>query len=171
MKIEILIYVIIAIFLVAVNRVIGGIKNGAFYAKGNKYNIGKLKKYVDNLHYAETPNWYTLFGALFFLIFSIFRLIEYNDISFWHYIRQFIAAMLVVMGTSGLASFHYQGYINLGAGDPFYNPKEDKMSEFALGNISFWWNRGFLDKNKKLIPIIGFFSIVIGLIIGFGIIF
>lgn len=165
MKIEIIIYLIIAIVFCSLHRVIGGMKNGAFYAKGNfKYNI-KLDKYIKNLHYLETPAWYTQFGSLFFLMLTVFRLVDYNQ-EVLIIIRQYAAAMIVTMGSSGLASYHYQGWINYGEGSPFYNPKEDKMSEFAFWNISFWWNRGWLDKYKKVIPFIGGVSILIGLYIG-----
>jgi hypothetical protein len=165
MKTEILIYLLVSIILCSIRRVISGMKNGCFYGKGNHNYNPKLLKYINNIHYLETPAWYTQFGSLFFSIFAVFRAVNYSiaplDIAI-----QFIACMLVVMGSSGIASYHFQGWINYGEGSPFYNPKEDKMSEFAFWKISFFWNRGWLDNYKKEVVVLSAFMIIVGLIIG-----
>jgi hypothetical protein len=164
MIVELTIYIMLSAILSAIRRVISGMKNGAFYGKTGHHNP-KLDKYIKNIHFLETPAWYTQFGSLFFSVFAVFRAVNYSceplDI-----FMQFVAAMLVTMGSSGMASYHFQGWINYGEDSPFYNPKEDKMSEFAFGPISFWWNRGWLDKHKRLIPFIGYASIIVGIYLG-----
>jgi len=163
--VEVSIYLFIGLILMSIRRVISGMKNGAFYGKHNKVHNPKLDKYINNLHYLETPAWYAQFGALFFLVFAIFRLVS-GDVELFLMFKQFSAAMLVTMGCSALASYHFQGWINYGEGSPFYNPKEDKMSEFAFGPISFWWNRGLLDKFKRIVPIVGFIVMILGMYLG-----
>lgn len=165
MKTEILIYLFVSVILCSIRRVISGMKNGCFYAKGNHNYNPKLLKYINNIHYLETPAWYTQFGSLFFAVFAVFRAVNYSLIPF-EIIVQFIACMTVVMGSSGIASYHFQGWINYGEGSPFYNTKEDKMSEFAFGKISFFWNRGWLDKYKKEVVAISVFMVIIGLVFG-----
>jgi len=165
MRIEIIIYILISVFLSSVRRVISGMKNGCFYAKGNHNYNPKLLKYINNLHYLETPAWYTQFGSLFFAIFALFR-ISNPELSILALSIQFSAAMLITTGSSGIASYHFQGWINYGEGSPFYNFNENKMSEFAFGPISFWWNRGILDKYKRLVPFISFLYVLIGIYLG-----
>jgi len=169
MKFEIIFYLSIAFILSAWRRVISGMKNGCFYAKGNTYPVFKLYKYIQNLHFLETPAWYTQFGAVFFFVFAIMRLMNpENDMP---YIREFISSFLITMGTSGMASYHYQGYINIGSGKPFiydenYHPDKPNKSEFAWGKINFWWYRPWVGKRRLYLIPIGIASIIAGLYIG-----
>lgn len=165
MVVEIFIYLFIALILMSIRRVISGMKNGTFYGKHNPAHNPKLDKYINNIHFLETPAWYSQFGGVFFFVLAIFRLVDYNT-EWLLILKQASASMLVTMGCSAMASYHFQGWINYGEGSPFYNPKEDKMSEFALGKISFWWNRGIMDKYKKLVPVLGFIVMLIGMYIG-----
>ncbi len=167
---EIIFYLLIALLLSSIRRVISGMKNGCFYAKGNAYEVPKLKKYMDNLHYLETPAWYTQFGAVYFFTFAIMRLFNVdNDIP---YLREAIASILITMGCSGMASYHFQGYINLGSNQEFvskdedYFPEHKYQSEFAFGPISFWWYRPWYGKRRKYLISIGFISILLGIYIG-----
>lgn len=164
MIVEVTIYIFIAVILSAIRRVISGMKNGAFYGKYGYHNP-KLSKYIRNLHFLETPAWYTQFGAVFFFVFALFRAVYYS-VDGWDILLQFVYAMMVTMGTSAAASYHFQGWINYGEGSPFHNPKEDKMSEFAWGPISFWWNRGILDKYKKVVSILGAIVALVGIYLG-----
>ena len=118
MKIEILIHIIIASLLSSIVRIFNGMKNGCFYAKGNNYPTPLLDKYIKNLHYIETPLWYSQFGSLFFTIFAIFRAINYNT-DFVSIIIQIIATLLIVICSSDIASYWFQGYINHGSNLPF----------------------------------------------------
>jgi len=163
-QIEIMIYLVTAGTLSACSRVIGGIKNGCYYAKGN-WRPDQLKKYMDNLHYAETPNWYCLFGSLFLCAFAIFRTTrqEYEWILFF---KQFLSALLVAYGSSGSASYCYQGFINVGSNLPWLDPNENPRSEFAFGPIKFWWSRPWGGKVRKFLPYIGIISLLAGVIIG-----
>lgn len=164
MIVEITIYIVIAVILSAIRRVISGMKNGAFYGKVGPHNR-KLTKYIKNLHFLETPAWYTQFGAVFFFTLALFRAVNYS--CEWQIILlQCIASMLVTMGTSAAASYHFQGWINYGENSPFHNPKENTMSEFAWGPIQFEWNRGFLDRNKKLVAIVGAVAALAGIYLG-----
>ncbi len=172
MKFEIISYVIIALLLSSMRRVISGMKNGCFYAKGNSYDVPRLKKYIDNLHYIETPAWYTQFGSVFFFVFAIIRLMNHEtDLS---YFSELLSGLLITIGSSAIASYHYQGYINLGSNEPFvfedenYHPEHPHMSEFALGKIHFWWHRPWYGKRRKYLIVTGGLSIVLGILIGFN---
>ncbi len=169
MKIEIFIYLILAAILCAVRRAISGAKNGCFYAKGNKYPTPLLDDYIKNIHYLETPAWYSQFGAFFLVVFAVFRLVDYNY-EFLMILKQFTAAMIVTMGSSGIASYHFQAFINHGCNLPLVDPNENPKSEFAFGPIKFWWNRPWCGKRRKWIPFVAFISVVLGLLLGLNII-
>jgi len=149
MNYEILIYLTLAVLFNIARRVISGIKNGVVYAEKNRLNPEGLKKYQENLHFAETPAWYSQFFGLGFLLMGVARLLE---------IPFFLAlgiSSLITMGTSAVAGPLYQGFINLGAGWKFINNDEPKKSEFALGPISFWWPRPWWGWRRILFGIMG----------------
>lgn len=166
MLIEISIYVFIALILSGIRRVISGMKNGCFYAKGNNYPVPKLEKYIKNLHFLETPAWYVQFGSVFLFYFALLRGINHT-IEFYPLMIQILSAYLVTMGSSALASYHFQGYINLGSNLPWVDPKENPKSEFAFGPISFWWRRPWKGEFRKYSPILGIIAILIGMYLGF----
>jgi len=165
MTIETVIYLAIALVLMTLRRIISGIKNGAFYAKGNKYETPKLDKYINNLHFAETPAWYTQFGAVFFFLLAFFRASN-PEVSFYVISIQLIASYLIMSGSSAMASYHFQGYINHGSNFPWVDLNENPKSEFAIKigkkDISFWWNRPWCGKRRKYTPYLGVISIVAG---------
>ena len=143
--VELFIYVALSVVSFSLARVYGGIKNAAFYAKGSSHQNHKLiKKFIDNLHYAETPSWYTHAASNFFAYMALMRL------GFGQSILISVAlAVLVVMSGSAIASLFYQGYINVANGLPFVNPDENKKSEFAFWFIRFWWTRPFSGRGRR----------------------
>ena len=161
-NLEITIYLIAIIILGTIQRIISGLKNATFYAKGSSSPAPQLQKYIKNYHFLETPNWYTTYGIVFLAVWSISRLLHLYP-STCTFLVQLLATFLVTMGTSGLGNYWYQGYINLGAGLPFENPNENPKSEFALGSIKFWWSRPWGGKRRKYIVVISAISIVVGL--------
>jgi len=170
---EIIIYLVFVVLLTSVRRVISGMKNGAFYGRNTKPLPPKLAKYIKNIHFLETPAWYTQFGSLFFAVFAIFRLIHFNtgiEFDFWQgllcFIIQLTATLVVCMGSSGMANFHFQGYINHGSSLPWVDPNENPLSEFAFGPISFWWKRPWYGKRRKYIILLGFLSVILGIWMG-----
>lgn len=159
---EITCYLIIIVILGAIQRIISGLKNATFYAKGSATPAQPLQKYINNYHFLETPNWYTTYGIVFFAVWAVSRMFHPFESSTTLLI-QLLATFLVTMGTSGLTNYWYQGYINLGAGLPFENPNENTKSEFALGSVKFWWPRPWYGKRRKYIVVISAISIVFGL--------
>ena len=164
MSLEIIIYISIAIILFAARRVISGMKNGVFYGKGRKPLPEKLAKYIKNIHFLETPAWYTEFGGLFFMLLAVFRAIN-PTLGFWDIGLQLLSCILITMGCSGMSNYHYQGYINHGSGLPWVDPNENPKSEFAFGPISFWWKRPWHGKRRKWIIVIGTLYVVGGLLL------
>lgn len=168
MNIEIIVYLIIALILMSIRRIISGMKNGCFYGKNSKPLPDKLEPYIKNIHFLETPAWYSQFGAVFLFLFAIFRIIN-PEISFYIISIQLLASYMISMGSSAMASYHFQGYINNGAGLPFVDENENPKSEFAINlfgkKISFWWNRPWYGKRRRFTPFLGVLAIIIGFLI------
>lgn len=169
LKIEIYMYIFIALVLCSLRRVISGMKNGCYYSKYSVYATPLLDKYKKNLHFLETPAWYTQFGCLFLLLLSVFRLIN-PTYEFIPFMLKILYSIIVTMGCSGLANYHFQGYINHGSNLPFVDPDENPKSEFALGPINFWWIRPWCGNRRKYVPFIALIFMVIGLLLGLEII-
>jgi len=165
MQIEIIIYLVLSLLLSSLRRIISGMKNGCFYAKGNKYPTPLLDKYIKNIHFLESPAWYVQFGSLFFSTLAIFRALNYTT-NIFDILMQVGASLLVVMGSSGMAGYHFQGYINHGSNLPWVDIKENPKSEFAIGNVSFWWKRSWKGNRRKYFIYIGAISIVLGIYLG-----
>lgn len=169
MSIEIYLYITLSTLSAALRRIISGIKNGAFYAKGNaalyenptfqKY----LKKYVDNLHFAETPAWYTQAAQQYFLLMAIFRPMYWNEVFWKAWLVPVGISVLLVMAYSALASVAYQGFINVGAGLPFVDPNENPKSEFAFWKWKFWWRRPLQGKGRVWVMVLGVVYLSAGL--------
>jgi|SRR5690606_6865981 len=144
--------IVLGALLMAARRVLSGLKNGAFYAKGRSLILNRaLDKAVSNLHTVETPAWYAQFGGMFCFLLA-------TDIS-W---IGALSAILITMGSSALAGYHYQGFINIGSGLPFEHENENRKSEFSDW---FWWYRPWYGKRRKWAALGGVISIIIGLII------
>ena len=74
--------------------------------------------------------------------------------------------MMTTMGSSSVAGTFYQGFINVASGKNFIDSTENPKSEFAFGNISFWWNRPVYGKRRIYASIIGLIILVAGIWIG-----
>lgn len=164
-KEEIVIYVFLAGLLSALLRVIGGAKNACFYAKGNTPYHKLLVKYINNLHFLETPAWYSHFIFQFFLCLSIYRLFHIEQ-GVLGYIISFVGAYLTSMGSSSIAGTFYQGFINVASGKEFIDLTENKKSEFALGNFSFWWYRPWYGKRRIYASVLGLITLLAGIYLG-----
>lgn len=165
MKVEIAIYLILASILISIVRVIGGMKNGCFYGKNTKPLPKKLEKYIKNIHFLETPNWYCLFGATFLFSLALFRSLNYS-VEFPYILLQFFYSYLVASGSSAIASYHYQGYINIGSSLPFVDSNENPKSEFAFIGISFWWTRPWKGGLRKISMYLGMIELLTGIYLG-----
>jgi len=165
MMLELSIYLGLACVLNAYRRILSGKKNGCFYGKNTNPPAPELAKCIKNIHYIESPAWYAQFGALFFLVFAIFRLVH-PQVDFGHLMLQIGAAYLVTMGSSGMANYDFQGYINVGCGLPWVDPNENPKSEFAIGSIHFWWWRPWCGKRRRYVPFIGMAATILGIWLG-----
>lgn len=141
----------LGVLLMAYRRILSGLKNGAFYGKNRGGNNKHVNRAIGNMHTVETPAWYAQFGAMFCLLLAI-------DLS-W---GGGISAILITMGSSAMAGYHYQGFINSGSGLPFENPKENPKSQFYDW---FWWPRPWYGKRRKYFAIAGIVAVIIGLAI------
>ena len=75
----------------------------------------------------------------------------------------------MTMGSSAMASYHFQGYINVGAGLPWVDPNENPKSEFAFNlfgkKFSYWWNRPWKGKFRLYAAIGGVIEIIVAFVL------
>jgi len=130
-------FLIASLVCFAARRAISGMKNAAFYGKGRPPELlpSWLKKWIKNIHFLETPAWYTQAGGTFF---AFLVLAGRSGYGFWGAVG---IALLAAMSASALSSPFYQGPINVSVGKPYVDRDENRKSEFAWGPISFWWPR------------------------------
>lgn len=168
-------YLLISIISIGSAHIWSAIKSGCFYGKGTADYKNPLKKYIDNLHRVQTPFWYSLFGALFFMTMAIGRL--YSGESLFvsvvvtgSYFRIVLGAILVTMGTSATCGVFYQGFINVGAGKPFIDP--DELDKFELANpfnyTSIWFPKFWHGKNRIWVSALGLVALSVGVYIVFN---
>ncbi len=160
---ETIIYIILSILLVASAHIWSAIKSGCFYSVSRKDKPEMLKKYINNLHYVQTPFWYSLFGAFGIMLFAMFRLINPDVI--W---MSLLSTYLIAQGTSTLAGPFYQGFINVGCGLPFMDPNEKKEMELAnpFTNKTIWVKRFWYGKRRYYLSLVGVLMICAGIYIG-----
>ena len=168
MTLEIAIYIVIAISCFIIRTVISGRKNGCFYYKNTKPLPPLLEKYIKNLHFIETPAWYVQTIGIFFLVFSICRLIK-PEIELLSIAIQFIATLLITVGSYTAPSYYYQVGITGGlVSDDKLDSDYGNKSEVAikLGDkviLQFWKTRWFANKGRKVAQWIGIIEILIGI--------
>jgi len=164
---EIVVYLVVSSLLIASAHVWSAVKSGCFYASQKKDAKNPLKKYIDNLHRAQTPFWYSLFGSLFFMTLAVARLIQDTDIVCalvdLSYFKALFYSYLITHGTSAFAGVFYQGYINIGSGKPFIDVKEKRKFELAFESYSVWLPKFWYGKNRIWISAIGIVMIALGI--------
>ncbi|MEL6673562.1 MAG: hypothetical protein AAFR61_15265 [Bacteroidota bacterium] len=160
MELEIKIYLLLAVICYAWRRAISGMKNAAFYGKGQQNPHPRLIKFIKNLHFLETPAWYTQAGQMFFCILAVFRVIHEELFT------SLLLATMITLSGSGIAGPIYQGFINLADSKDFVDDAEKRESEFAWGPISFWWPRPWFGIYRVFLAVFwGLFIILLGLTI------
>lgn len=159
---ETIIYICLACLLVASTHIWSAIKSGCFYAVSSHNKPKLLEKYIKNLHFVQTPFWYSLFGAFAILLFAIFRLMHPQLI-----LMNLLCAYLISQGTSTMAGPLYQGFINVGSGLPFINENENHKMELAnpFSNKTIWISRFWYGKRRVYLAFIGLAMIIAGIIL------
>lgn len=157
MSIETIILLSLSVLLFSVRRVLSGIGNAIFYAKGTAYaKHKKLKGFIENIHSLETPQWYSHAGGHFFAYLIVFRELITSEAFLPSWLIPIGLSILLVMAGSALASPFYQGYINISNGRDWIDKKESRSSEFNLfGIIRFHWPRPFTGWARYLVMIFG----------------
>lgn len=157
-------------------RLLFAIHAACFYAKGTVTKSKLLERCKKNLHYVQTPLWYFIFVPYGILLFAIFNDhhpgIVYSkgfDFFWINLINNTVCSYLISAGTSAMCGPLYQGYINLGGGEPFVNPNEKREYESAnpiTGKIKikkkFWYG-----KRRIYLAFVGLAEVIIGLMIIF----
>ena len=166
-----IILLIFAVFCVIVVRILSGLKSGCFYAVSQKatwfHESDKpplLARFINNMHFVETPFWYATFfcfGALLSIAFHYMN----TDVDTW---ITAIAAYLVTQGASAVAGPFYQGFINVGGGKPFVDVNENKSMELAnpLSGKTKWIKRFWNGKKRILAAVAGLIAIIAGFMLG-----
>lgn len=173
------ILIIIAVLLASLTHILSAIKSGCFYNAMRQMrsveNFEKpkpLAKFIDNMHYVQTPFWYSLFGCLTIMCFLYFSSKEsidietsevFYDLAFYIVI---IKSFMLGCGASALVSPLYQGYINVGAGKPFVDTNEKDSMELAnpISNKTVWIKRFWHGKARFVASFFGLILITVALI-------
>lgn len=163
---EIIIYIWLAVILIAGAHIWSAIKSGMFYAASSGTKPDDLKEYMANMHLVQTPFWYSLFGGFFFMLLALFRVMNpENDLQ--NISLDVICAVVVMYGTSSMAGPLYQGFINIGGGRPFTDPNEKR--EFELGNPftgkTHWFKKFWFGYRRWWLMPIGFIATIIAIVI------
>jgi hypothetical protein len=159
---EIVIYIVLAALLVASTHIWSAIKSGCFYSAMRREKPELLKKYIDNLHYVQTPFWYSLFGAFGIMLFALFRVMHPEVI--W---MSLLSAYLIAQGTSTMAGPIYQGFVNVGCGLPFIDTNENPSMELAnpFTGKTKWIKRFWHGKRRVYLSFVGVAMIVVGIVL------
>lgn len=161
-----IILIVVFILLICSAHIFSAIKSACFYAKGTRNaDNPKLKIYVRNLHFVQTPFWYSLFGAMAVILFVLFRVMNPNEL-----LVNILSAYLIAQGSSTMTGVVYQGYINIGSGLPFVNPNENKRMELAnpFTGKTIWIKRFWYGKRRVYLSFVGLIMITLGLILNFN---
>lgn len=164
-----LILLILSTLLISSTHIWSAIKSGCFYGKGTEQN--KLQKFIKNLHFVQTPFWYSLFGAFWILLFIIFSyqhpFVLNTEIDNNALFIDLIGSYFITHGTSALCGTFYQGFINWGSNLPFIDKNEKKQFELAnpFNNKTIWVKKLWYGYNRIWFSIVGLFMVILGLLI------
>jgi len=160
----ILTLLILSVVLFFLIRFIDAIKSGCFYAASRQAKPTLLKKYIENIHYAQTPLWYCIFGVFGIMLFAIFYALNPTA-----WFINLAAAYLISQGTSTMCGPFYQGFINVGCGLPFIDENENPKMELAnpLTGKTKWIKRFWYGKRRMYLSLIGLVMVIIGFLIKF----
>lgn len=146
-------------------RVLSGLDNGCYYARGAGRRPPELVKYMDNIHNIETPYWYAHFGSTGIYVLIICSFLAPQQFFLWHIAE----SVLCTMGASAAANYKYQYFINIGSGLPGIDPNENPKSEFAFifkgKSYSFWWSRPWYGERRRYVPVAGVVAVIAGLLL------
>jgi len=158
--VELVIYICLAVLLVASAHIWSAIKSGCFYSAMRRERPALLRKYIDNLHYVQTPFWYSLFGAFGVLLFALFRVMNPDVI--W---LSLLSAYLIAQGTSAMAGPLYQGFVNVGCGLPFIDSNENKSMELAnpFTGKTKWIKRFWHGRTRVYMAFVGLLMVIAGI--------
>lgn len=150
--------IILLIICIGFTHILSAIKSGMFYAVSSKNKPKLLEKFINNMHYVQTPFWYACFGSLFLSIFLIY----YDD---YFILFLILKSYLITQGTSTVCGPFYQGFINVGAGKKFIDNEERREFEFAVPilNKSVWIPKFWHGKYRIILIPIGLIMIILGL--------
>lgn len=159
-----LIFIIISIILFFLIRLLDAIKSGCFYSAKRQAKPKLLEKYIDNIHYVQTPLWYCVFGAFTVLLFCIFHITNAEKL----YLN-IISSFLISMGTSAMCGPFYQGFINVGCDKPFIDPNENSKMELAdpISGKTKWITRFWRGKFRIYLAFVGLIAVIAGLFLMF----
>ena len=157
LKVELSIYFAIASAMFVFRTILSGRKNGCFYHKNDKILPDLLKRSILNLHYIETPAWYSQSIGIFLFVFSVSRVLDYSTDTM-QYLIDFLGAFSFTVGTIMAASYHFQRGITAGLKDAAHLDAITK-SEVAIDiwfiHFKFWKPRLFSNRGRIVAQYLG----------------
>jgi len=165
--IEISIYLVLFAMLNAYRTVLSGRKNGCFYHKNDPVKPPMLAQAIRNIHFLETPAWFTQSAMAFVTMLAINRMTNYTtnlaDIGL-----QAGIALLYMAGNYQMPSYHFQRGITAGLKDDDHLDVvlETEVAIVVFGRkIQFWRGRLFSNKRRKLAQWLGVFWVVASVVL------
>lgn len=154
---------IIMCLAVAATHILSAIKSGMFYAVSMGHKPKLLEKFISNMHFVQTPFWYSCFGTLFVAVLAIY----WDDYkSIWLLL---VKAYLITQGVSTTCGPFYQGFINVGCGKDFTDKDERKEFEFAVSvkgkSWTTWIPKWWYGTRRWLLLPVGILMITFGFLI------
>ena len=167
MVIELAIYILAGLACFGYRTVLSGMKNGCFYFKNAKKKPAMLERQIKNIHFIETPAWYTQSAGIFFLTLAIARAIN-PAFELVPILISLAAAFLMVTGTYTFPSYWYQRGITGGTvPDSQLDSADQEKSEvcFMIGKrkIQFWKRQLFWNHRRRWAIPIGIVEILLGI--------
>jgi hypothetical protein len=162
--IEISIYILIAAAMFVYRTVLSGRKNGCFYHKNDEPLPLMLDREIRNIHFLETPAWYSQSMGVFLILLALSRGLNYS-LEFWTIIAQLGICSLITLGTVQAASYHFQRGITAGTKDDDHLDKinDTEVAIVLFGKkIQFWRGRLFSNRRRKLAQWLGIIEILSG---------
>jgi len=126
-----------------------------------------LEREIRNIHFIESPAWYTQSTGVFLLLLAIIRSLNFTY-DFWTIIIQLSIASLITFGTVQAASYHFQRGITAGLKDDRHLDaiSQNEVAILIFGiRIQFWKGRLFNNRGRIVAQWLGIIEIISGIIL------
>lgn len=144
-KIELAFYLIVGAVAFGARYRLSGIKNAAFYAKGDTHADSRVRYYVENIHRAEDPASKISAAMAVALVMATMRAVGVG------LLLSLVASLLFTKGAFWMGAPFHQKWINRGTSLPDYDPGEKRQIDHREGIYKVF----FVGRLRRAQPIAG----------------